>query len=271
MSFKSYKLIPIEEYDKIKLCKPIYSNSTEENEEKSKDITPNRSIQNIIEENLDHTEFKPGTHYVAEQNLIPQKGSGNKIPIFLPDTNELPQFSRAMKIEKSYNELSTVLNDNTLSDDLKIKLYSILKGKYDMNRKIHPSTVDGDKNMSEHRYYKVGELDNTINQAIDKFSSQEKRTIAREIIRVLIKYPEFVKWDIDGTIIYPNDVNMSLYRFLEILIYRKKGVKDEIEKLTHAIKPLARELIPYIYNIKVKEEVNRNSESARFSKYVSWL
>ena len=271
MSFKSYKLIPVEEYDKIKLCKPIFSNSVGENEQKPEDISSKRSIQNIIEENQDHTEFKPGTHYVAEYKLSPQKGSGDKIPIFLPNSNELPQFSRATKIEKSYNELSTVLNDNTLSDDLKIKLYSILKGKYDMNRKIDPSTIDGERNMNEQRHYKVGEIDKTINQIIDRFPNQEKRSKAREIIGILIKYPEFLKWGIDGMIIYPIDVNISLYRFLEILIYRTKGVKDEIEKIAYAIKPLARELTPYIYNTKLMDEVNRKSESARFSKYVSWI
>ena len=63
---------------------------------------------------------------------------------------------------------------------------------------------------------------------------------------------------------------MSLYRVLEILVYRKKGHKDEIEKLACAIKPLAKELSSYIYNNKIREHLDKNSESVRFSKYVSW-
>ena len=183
MSFKSYKLIPIEEYEKIKSCEPVYSDIMEEEDQKPKDATVKRSIHNIIDENLEQTEFKPGTHFVADYKLFPQKGSGDRVPLFLPNSTELPQFSRAMKLEKSYNELSTVLNDDTLSDDLKIKLYNILKRKYDMHRKVDHSIVDGDKKINEKIQYKDGEIDRGINLSIDRISNQEKKNYLEKLLK----------------------------------------------------------------------------------------
>ena len=271
MSFKSYKLIPIDDYEKMKLYQPVYPDTNEEMDHKDDGNTSNRNIQNIIKDNLEHTEFKPSTHYVADSKLSIQKGGGGKIPIFLPDTGELPQFSRGMRLQKSYDDLSTVLNDNTIPDDLKIKLYTILKRKYDINRKTNPSNNDVGGDKHEERNYNADETIRSGNHAIDSFPNQEKRSVAREIVNILLKRPEFVSWNSEGNLIRPNNADLSLYRFLEIMIYRKKGLKEEIEKIANAIKPLTRELTPYIVNAKLKQELEKNIADTRFSKYVSWM
>ena len=88
---------------------------------------PQRTIKDIIDSNtLENTEFEPSKHYVAEQKFI-QKGSGAATPIWLPNEKQLPQFSRGSRIKKSYDDISNILNNNSISDDLKVRLYTMYR------------------------------------------------------------------------------------------------------------------------------------------------
>merc|ERR1712228_503217 len=88
---------------------------------------------------LENTEFEPSKHYVAEQKFI-QKGSG-ATPIWLPNEKQLPQFSRGSIIKKSYDDISNILNDNSISDDLKVRLYTMYRKKY--NNAINERELGG--------------------------------------------------------------------------------------------------------------------------------
>ena len=57
-----------------------------------------RTIRDIVSDNLTNTEFEPSKHYGADIKF-PQKGGGrNEMPIWLPNENQLPEFSKGYRI-----------------------------------------------------------------------------------------------------------------------------------------------------------------------------
>ena len=71
----------------------------------------------------------------------------SNIPVFLPNADELPEYSKGARIKKTFDNVSNVLNDPTIPESLKIKLYLLLRSKYDMAR--NKPDIDNINNENE--------------------------------------------------------------------------------------------------------------------------
>merc|ERR1711917_207683 len=143
-----FKLVPIKDFEKSDLNKDPKCDKGRDDNDDENASAPQRTIKDIIDNNsLENTEFEPSKHYVAEQKFI-QKGSG-ATPIWLPNEKQLPQFSRGSRIKKSYDDICNILNDNSISDDLKVRLYTMYRKKYNNAINVRESDDDDDDDDDE--------------------------------------------------------------------------------------------------------------------------
>ena len=128
ITIKTFKLVPIKDFEKLALNKDPKCRKGDDGGNAS---APQRTIKDIVDSSsLENTEFEPSKHYVAEQKFL-QKGSGAAAtPVWLPNEKQLPQFSRGSRIKRSYDDMSDILNNNSISDDLKVRLYAMARKKY---------------------------------------------------------------------------------------------------------------------------------------------
>ena len=106
MSIKAYKLIPIRDFEKSDLnkngekkkCEEVEKGEEEEEEGPTEKTKVKRSIRDIVSENLANTEFAPSKHYVADIKFPQKGGARNEMPIWLPNGNQLPEFSKGYRI-----------------------------------------------------------------------------------------------------------------------------------------------------------------------------
>ena len=220
MSIKAYKLIPIRDFEKSdlnrkedKICGDVEKakKEAEEKEVNEKD-KPKRTIRDIVSDNLANTQFEPSRHYVADIKF-PQKGAGDQMPIWLPNENQLPEFSKGFRIKKTHDEIDTILNNNEISDDLKIKLYTIFRKKYNNARKIgnyeDDEGADADDEDDDDREdvmrgrkrgWKVSLK--TIRDIVDDLPASKQRH-ANRLVNIFMKNRKHLSWDMKGDIIRP--------------------------------------------------------------------
>ena len=137
MNTKTYKLVPLSFFAEDGGVGKMETHKKEEEEGDS----GGRSIGDIVEANLQNTNFKPSSHYTADFKFGSKKrkkrhrmggeGRVSDVPIFLPNTNVLPEYSEARKLKSLDQNLKDLLADTTIPEDFKIKLYLVLKQKYD--------------------------------------------------------------------------------------------------------------------------------------------
>ena len=142
ITIKTFKLVPIKDFEKSDLNKDP---KCHEGDDGGNASAPQRTIKDIVDSSsLENTEFEPSKHYVAEQKFL-QKGSGAAAtPVWLPNEKQLPQFSRGSRIKRSYDDMSNILNDNSISDDLKVRLYAMARKKYKNAMSVGETDDDDD-------------------------------------------------------------------------------------------------------------------------------
>jgi len=274
---KMYKLIPMKDFEKSDLNKePKCDKENDKPDEKP--TVPQRSIQDIVDANsLENTEFEPSKHYVAEQKFI-QKGSGTT-PIWLPNERQLPQFSRGSRIKKSYDDISNILNDNSISDDLKVRLYTMFRQKYNNARNVRESDEDDgledDEDLIVKRKSKQRELVGALRDIAEKLPAGKKQRNAFRIIHILTKNKRHLRWDFDGTIIHPPHRDLeeigNMKKFFEIILYKNKGSPVQVEVVADLIKPFFREMEQFIENEKVVKKLAKGLKNkGNLPQYVSW-
>merc|ERR1712240_783016 len=204
---KMFKLVPIKDFEKSDLNKDPKCDKGRDDNDDEDGCAPQRTIKDIIDSNsLENTEFEPSKHYVAEQKFI-QKGSG-ATPIWLPNEKKLPQFSRGSRIKKSYDNISNILNDNSISDDLKVRLYTMYRKKYNNAINVRESDEDDDGVVSDDedfivkRKSKQRELVGVIRDIVEQLPAGRKQRIAYKTINILTKNKRHLSWDFDGTILH---------------------------------------------------------------------
>ena len=274
-----FKLVPIKDFEKSDLNKDPKCDK-QKGDDDDDGCAPQRSIKDIIDSNsLENTEFEPSKHYVAEQKFI-QKGSG-ATPIWLPNEKQLPQFSRGSRIKKSYDDISNILNDNSISDDLKVRLYTMYRKKYNNAINVRESDEDDDDDGVEDvdfivkRKSKQRELVGVIRDIVDKLPAGRKQRIAYKIINILTKNKRHLSWDFDGTILHPPhrdlDEVVNMKKFLDIILYRNKGSRVQIGVVADLIKPFFKDVEPFILNEKLLNKIGKTvNVKGNLPQYVSW-
>ena len=241
-----------------------------------------RSIKDIIDSSsLENTEFEPSKHYVAEQKFL-QKGSGTT-PIWLPNERGLPQFSRGSRIKKSHDDLSRILNDNSISDDLKVRLYTMFRKKYTnaVNARESDGDDDDDYLVDDGDYITKGkkrerERVEVVRDIVEKMAPGLKRENAQRIINVLARNKKHLGWDYKGTIQRPPHRNLELVEnmenLLKIMLHRNRGTALEVDVVADLVKPFFRDVEEFIMNDKLIREIKRKLVVDRrdLPQYVSW-
>ena len=271
MNVKSFKLIPIHIFEKMDVSSECKENNVNE-----------RSVKDIVESNLEKTNFKPSKHYVADFKIAPspQEGKGltghatSGVPIFLPNSRELPQYSRGFKLKTSFDKIDSILEDENIPEDLKIKLYHLFKQKYDLTRNINSDddgTYDSDNDQQKHKFSKSGEV-SILNKIVSGYLPSTKSVDAQFLADILVK--SNIRWDNYGAIIYPkfNDLgSFDLSKLFKVLLYVNYPIPSHIDITARLIKPFADKLLKKNL-IKNREVLNRiaNASDTNFVKYVSW-
>ena len=280
-NIKMFKLIPIKDFEKSDLNKGGEKKCDKQEDEED---PPKRSINDIIDSNsLENTEFAPSQHYVAEQKFI-QRGSGKDTPIWLPNETQLPQFSKGSRIKKSYDDLSTILNDKSLSDDLKVRLYTLFRKKYNnavnMRRDAdddddgdNDSVIDNEQFIIK-RKSRQREALGVIRDIVDNFHASKKQS-AYKLVHILVKNKKHLSWDFNGSILHPAhrdlDAVENMRKFLEIILYRNKGTALQISVVADLIKPFFRDVEQFILNDKLHKMLRKRVKvNANLPQYVSW-
>ena len=193
---KTYKLVPISFFENDNKME-----TQKEEEERGGDNS--RSINDIVESNLQKTNFNPSKHYTADFKLGSKTkhqmdggavawGGTNKLegPIFLPNTNVLPEYSEARKLQSLDQNLKDLLADTTIPEDFKIKLYLILKQKYDNVREnMDIGNSDTDKmEFSDENLSPMSILNKIVNEL-----PMNKRGEGNKLANIFI-FTKFKEW-----------------------------------------------------------------------------
>ena len=277
-----FKLIPIKDFEKSDLNKDPKCDKQKDGDDDGGGGAPKkRSIKDIIDSNsLENTEFEPSKHYVAEQKFI-QKGSGTT-PIWLPNERQLPQFSKGSRIKKSYDDLSRILNDNSISDDLKVRLYTMFRKKYTNAVNARESDGDDDDYLEDDGDYitkgkkRERERVGVVRDIVDSMPPGLKRENAQRIINVLARNKKHLGWDYKGTIQRPPHRNLevveNMENLLKIMLQRNRGTALQVDVVADLVKPFFRDVEEFIMNDKLIREIKRKLVVDRrdLPQYVSW-
>ena len=225
-----------------------------------------RSIKNIIESdvgNNNKSHFKPSTHFVAEFNsAIPNqqqqqqqqqqhqqakmsylKGKGindettanNNIPLFLPESNELPEHSKGAMIKKKYDNVTNILNDTSIPESLKLKLYLLLRSKYDKACNMPNTDIDEISSDS-------GNMSALTNAG--STMPKGKQQDVKKLIDIL-SMQDYLSWDQFGNIIstIPGASKFDLTHIMKMILYKDYGEENDLVILSKLIRPYINKLV----------------------------
>ena len=277
MNTKTYKLVPLsffENGDKMETQK-------EGEEEDERDGDNSRSINDIVESNLQKTNFKPSSHYTADFKIGSKRkhqmgGEGgvwdaaDKLdgPIFLPNTNVLPEYSEARKLKSLDQNLKDLLADTTMPEDFKIKLYLVLKQKYDNVRENMGDEKKSDTDKMDFSDENLSPL-SILKKAVSDLP-KNKKWEAQKLVDIFMQQGKFLRWDELGNIIHPKLANQGSFdlRMLIRSILYKKHISDAHTKITGQI------IRPFFDLLEAENLIGNdrlfNRRPLTLSKYVPW-
>ena len=189
-------------------------------------------------------------------------------PIFLPDSNLLPERSKGFKLRVLDHDMNDILDDTTIPEDLKIKLFLLLKRKYD-----HVKTNNDNNSNTPEKFENDVNPRSIINKIVQALPKSQ-RVDGRRLADILMNQSKNLKWDNEGNIIYPVMKNLGSFdlNLLFKSLLQQKGVLNEHTKI-------AAKIIRPFYEILEQEDLLINRKlSAMFAKekdvnlsqYVGW-
>ena len=277
MNTKTYKLVPLSFFAEDGGVGKMETHKKEEEEGDS----GGRSISDIVEANLQNTNFKPSSHYTADFKIGSKRkhqmgGEGgvwdaaDKLdgPIFLPNTNVLPEYSEARKLKSLDQNLKDLLADTTMPEDFKIKLYLVLKQKYDNVRENMSDEKKSDTDNMEFSDENLSPLQ--ILQTVTKDFPKSKKAQAQKLGDIFMRQGKFIRWDNEGNIIHPKlpiGAPFSLNNLIRSIVY-KQNISDAHTKLA------ARIIRPFFDLLEAENVIGNdrlfNRTPSTMSKYVPW-
>ena len=237
----------------------INNNNKCDNTTTTTTTTGKRSIKDIIESNIDNnkTHFNPSTHFVAEFNSTTPhqqqpkqlKGKGltdktattittNKdTPLFLPGSDELPEHSKGAMIRKNYNDIVSILNESTIPESLKLKLYLMMRSKYDKTR----NTPDGDND--DEISSDSGNM-SALTNAASTIKAKNKQIDLKKLVTIL-SMQDYLSWDKYGNIIssIPGANKFDLTQVLKMILFKDIGEENDLIILSKLIRPSINKMI----------------------------
>ena len=220
MSVKKYKLVPISFFDSMgeKEIRNI-----EEMETRDDGVNEDaRSIKDIESANLHNTNFEPSDHYVADFKI----GKSNEKDVKsggVVSKNKLEGTVSDMQEYDNMKFIDELLSNTSIPEELKIKLYMILRQKYDQSKENIENKQDindGDGENISHR----GALGKVI---ADLHST--KAQAGYNLANILLNEPKHIRWNSDGAITHPylkNNKAFNLKMLIKSVLYKKNSSKS---------------------------------------------
>ena len=180
------------------------------------------------------------------------------------------------------DDLSKILNDNSISDDLKVRLYTMFRKKYNNAVNVRESDDDDDgadleddEDFIMKRKSRQRELVGAIRDIADNMPAGKKQKNAHRIINILAKNKRHLSWDYKGTILHPPhrdlDAVENMKTFFQIILYRNRGSPLQIDVVADLIKPFFRDVEQFILNEKLIKKINKRLRvKGNLPQYVSW-
>ena len=280
MNTKTYKLVPLSFFENGGGKMETHKKEVEEEEENERDgDNSSRSISDIVESNLQNTNFKPSSHYTADFKIGSSKkrkkhqmegegGGVSDVPIFLPNTNVLPEYSEARKLKSLDQNLIDLLADTTMPEDFKIKLYLLLKQKYDNVRENMGGENKSDTDKMEFSDENLSPL-SILKRAVNDLPKTKKGE-GQKLVDIFMQQGKFLRWDNLGNIIHPKLPNggpFDLKMLMKSILY-KKNISDAHTKITGQI------IRPFFDLLEAENLIGNdrlfNRRPLTLSKYVPW-
>ena len=213
MSVKKYKLVPISFFDSMgeKEIRNI-----EEMETRDDGVNEDaRSIKDIESANLHNTNFEPSDHYVADFKI----GKSNEKDVKsggVVSKNKLEGTVSDMREVDNMKFIDELLSNTSIPEELKIKLYMLLRQKYDHNKENIENKIENDDDSApSHR----GVLGKVI---ADLHST--KAQAGYNLANILLNEPKHIRWNSDGAITHPylkDNKAFNLKMLIKSVLYKR--------------------------------------------------
>ena len=275
MNIKTYKLVPVSFFDKMGKDGEFVDDNI-----KQKNVVTDegeRSVRDIVEANLQNTNFEPSKHYIADFKLGKPSLDGGGVgrlakssePVFSGDRDILSEKSHGVKLRSIDQDLQELLDNDKIPDGLKIKLYTILQRRYEQvkNNSDHGKTGDDTDILNG---------DNPRHVLNDFISGLPKNKIGdgRILGEILMNEFKHIKWDSEGDIIFPKMRHLGIFDLgylIRTILYSTSSEKHT-RLAARIIKPFYHKLVKknVIGNYKLPEFIEREKPISTMSKYVAW-
>ena len=286
MNINKYKLVSILFFENVGNSGEFFKDSgdsAEDGADGSSDSNE-RSVKDIIESNLRNTNFAPSKHYTADFKIGKpvQNGSGGGVlthlrePVLFPRKDVLPEIG-GFKFKLPDQDLRDVLDNNSIPDEVKAKLYMILQRKY-----ARAKTDNGDGRDSEFEEgddYDGGNTDNSssrriLNKVIAKLHSSHG-VKAYRLAEILMRERKSVRWDPDGNITHPvirNIGSFDLSTLVKTIIQAKKnGREKNVLIAARIVKPFFNKLVEdRVIGNKLLSKSLVKTKPQVAAKYIAW-
>ena len=113
--------------------------------------------------------------------------------------------------------IDEILSNTSIPEDLKIKLYMLLRQKYDQSKENIENKIENDDDATSHR----GALGKVI---ADLHSTKVKAGYT--LANILLDHPQHIRWDIDGIITHPileKNKAFNLKMLVKSVLYKKNS------------------------------------------------
>ena len=266
MNVKKYKLVPLSFFDGV--------SEKDNTDMTSQDNKKNRSLRDIVPDNLQDTNFRPSRHYVADFKIKPsnknlddgddKSGSGW---FSEKKTNILPgNLGKTRHLDDTLNE---ILNSQNVPEDLKIKLYMILKQKYDHtdNETNNENNVKDEKLASFDT--EVESPRSVLSKILNKMGNTKIQS-GFKLSNILVDEWKNLRWNAAGDITHPKLKNHGAFD-MSMLV---KSILTKDVSHTHTM--IAEKIIRPFYhrlaaaNVIFNDKLLRKVQPMNLSKYVSW-
>ena len=234
-------------------------------------LVPLHSFKKLIEQsgNGGEESIAAGVHdsspsqAMSESHIHAGEGGGaedsQKIVWNHENSNTLPKYSNKQKIATSLDEYEAILNSK-IPQHLKVKLLDFYRQKY-MNSMQNVEadnssdySSDDDDGIGGNHKSNTRNMEVALHRVLSNIRSTEKRDQAKSIMEFFIKNRKIVTWDKNGNIVKPSNISQSISTvgdFINILIYRNKGTLAEISTVVNTVKPIIKQISPFISNKKI--------------------
>ena len=195
--------------------------------------------------------------------------NNNNLTWIYDDETKLPQFSAQSKIETLLDKYLDVLNSKNIPENIKLKLATLFKTRYDRTRKPELYRDDdydqSDENQddinlgnTQYAHYSGPQLAIAL---ILSNASLVKLPLIRKFAAELMKHTRYINWNYKGILTHPDKYRFSphidIARFIDIIISKdEKPTDTEKSIILNIVRPFYRDIKPHVKNTVIRQTFN---------------